>query len=114
MAENDPVGNGGSAPGGGEASATGVRERPRTSPPRVDRLPPFRVLLHNDDVNEIGSVLSTLVELTPLKPQAAVKVTLEAHRTGVALVLVTHKELAEFYQERLQCRRLTVTVEPAE
>ena len=32
---------------GGTATAT------RTAPPRVDRLPPWQVLLHNDDVNDM-------------------------------------------------------------
>jgi ATP-dependent Clp protease adaptor protein ClpS len=34
--------------------------------------------------------------------------------SGVALVLVTHKERAELYVEQFASKRLTVTIEPAE
>lgn len=99
-----------SAPG----PSTAVQERPKAAPPRVDQLPPFRVLLHNDDINDIGYVLETVVELTPLNKDQAVRVTIEAHKTGVSLVLVTHKERAELYRDQFESRFLTVTIEPAE
>lgn len=94
--------------------ATAVKERPKTTPPRVEKLPPFRVLLHNDDINEIGYVLDTVVELTPLNQDQAVIATIEAHKTGVSLLLVTHKERAELYRDQFESRFLTVTIEPAE
>lgn len=94
------------------ATETQVRERP--APPRLDRLPPFRVLLHNDDVNDMLSVVRALVDLTPMDVRRARDVMLEAHRTGVALVTVTHRERAELYAEQFRSRRLTVTYEPAE
>lgn len=96
--------------GGGPAVAE--RPSPTRTPPKP--LPPFRVLLHNDDVNTAEHVIVSLMELTPLNLQRAAEVTLEADSTGVALVLVTHKELAELYQEQLRSKRLTVTIEPAE
>ena len=37
----------------------------------------------------------------------------EADQTGVALLLVTHKERAELYQEQFTSAVLTVTIEPA-
>lgn len=101
-----------------DPAATAVQERPapakpQTRPdPRVDHLPPYRVLLHNDDHNEMLSVVSTIVELTPLKRPRAVQAMFEAHLSGVALLLVTHKELAELYQEQFASKRLTVTIEP--
>ncbi len=98
----------------GPEVVTAVKERPKSSPPRVDQLPPFRVLLHNDDVNEIGYVLETVVELTPLNKDQAVLATVEAHKTGVSLLLVTHKERAELYRDQFESRFLTVTIEPAE
>lgn len=93
-------------------SATATRTRP--AHPRVDRLPPYRVLLHNDDVNDCLDVVDTLVELTPLNRQRATLVMLEADSTGVALVLVTHKERAELYRDQFRAKLLTVTIEPAE
>jgi ATP-dependent Clp protease adapter protein ClpS len=39
--------------------------------------------------------------------------TVEAHESGVALLIVTHRERAELIQEQFQTRGLTVTIEPA-
>jgi len=77
-------------------------------------LPPWKVLLHNDDKNDIGFVILTIIELTPLKQEEAVQRTLEAHQQKVALLLVTHKERAELYQDQFQSKGLTVTIEEAE
>ena len=92
----------------------GVIERraPAKAPPRKKSLPPYKVLLHNDDVHDVMFVVETLLDLTPLTAEAATKVTLEAHKSGVALVLVTHKERAELYQDQLTSKGLTSTIEP--
>jgi ATP-dependent Clp protease adaptor protein ClpS len=86
--------------------------KPAPAKPKVERLPPFRVLLHNDSVNEMGYVVATIVELTPLNKRDATEAMIEAHKTGVALLLVTHKERAELYQDQFRSKRLTVTIEP--
>ena len=80
----------------------------------VDELPPFRVLLHNDDVNSIDHVVDSIMELTPLDHGRAVEVTLEAQQSGAALVLVTHQERAELYRDQFTSKSLTVTIEPVE
>lgn len=91
-----------------------VAERsPASAPPRVDSLPPYRVLLHNDDVNSMEHVARTLMELVLMGPERAVEVTLEAHKSGIALVQVCHKELAELRVEQLRSKSLTATMEPA-
>jgi len=36
----------------------------------------------------------------------------EAHRKGVSLVTVTHRERAEFLEEQFRSCRLIVTIEP--
>ena len=82
-------------------------------PGKVERLPPYRVLLHNDDKNDFVHVIETLVDLTPLTPQAATTVTMEAHKTGVALVLMTHRERAELYVDQFKSKSLRVTIERA-
>ncbi|MCC6677115.1 MAG: ATP-dependent Clp protease adaptor ClpS [Phycisphaerales bacterium] len=111
----DTPGRSPSTPDRGEtATATQTPTKPRPAPPRLDRLPPYRVLLHNDDVNDGLDVVDTLVELTPLNRQRATLVMLEADATGVALVLVTHKERAELYRDQFRAKLLTVTIEPAE
>ncbi len=77
-------------------------------------MPMWKVLLHNDDVNSIDHVIDTVVELTPLKQQEAEIRAREADKNGLALLLVTHKERAELYQEQFQSKSLTVTIEPDE
>jgi ATP-dependent Clp protease adapter protein ClpS len=86
---------------------------PSTSDPAVDQLPPFRVLLHNDDTHDMVYVVESLVDVTPIAYKPAARIMLEAHMRGRALVMVTHKERAEFYRERLQSKGLVSTIEPA-
>ena len=103
--------------GGAGAAATAKPKRatkPKTKPKPPQMLPPWKVLLHNDDKNSFDHVIATIVELTALQKEAAVERTLEAHETGVALLLTTHKERAELYKEQFQSKSLTVTIEPAE
>jgi ATP-dependent Clp protease adaptor protein ClpS len=98
--------------GPGAAVAKPVRKRqPRRKPPQP--LPPWRVLLHNDDKNEVPFVIKTIIELTPLNEQDAKQRTEEANDTGLALLLTTHKERAELYKEQFESKGLTVTIEPA-
>jgi ATP-dependent Clp protease adapter protein ClpS len=88
--------------------------RPETAPksPTPEQLPPWRVLLHNDDKNEMIFVIHTIVELTPLSRHEAVQKMLEAHDHGVSLLVVTHKERAELYVDQFKSKGLTVTIEP--
>lgn len=85
----------------------------RPAPARVDRLPPYRVLLHNDDHNDMVHVVETVMHLVALPRVRAVTVMLTAHTRGVALVTVTHKERAELYREQFASKGLIVTIEPA-
>ena len=100
--------------GGGTAVKTkrAKKKSPAQKPPQI--LPPWKVLLHNDDKNEMLFVVTTIVSLTPLNQQDAATRTLEAHETGVSLLLTTHRERAELYEEQLQSKGLVVTIEPAE
>jgi len=86
-------------------SPTRPRRRPR-------QLPPYKVLLHNDDVNSFEHVILAILKLTGLEAQQAILKTLEAHETGVSLLLVTHKERAELYVEQFATYQLGVTIEP--
>lgn len=79
---------------------------------RTKELPPYRVILHNDDVNTFEHVIRSILKLTPLKEPEAVKCTIEAHETGSSLLLVTHKERAELYVEQFASLHVTVTCEP--
>jgi ATP-dependent Clp protease adaptor protein ClpS len=114
--EKKDADNGGGGGSGKVATATKTKRAPKKSPARKppQQLPPYKVLLHNDDVNDVEHVVHTIVALTPLNTEDAVIRTLEAHETGVALLLTTHKERAELYREQFQSKGLTVTIEPAE
>jgi ATP-dependent Clp protease adaptor protein ClpS len=87
------------------------RKSPKKSPPGL--LPPWKVLLHNDDKNDRLFVVNSIMELTPLNETDAVLRMKEADETGVALLLTTHKERAELYKDQFQSKGLTVTIEPA-
>ncbi|QOI99742.1 MAG: ATP-dependent Clp protease adaptor ClpS [Phycisphaeraceae bacterium] len=108
MAEQDAS----STPEPSVAPSAAVKDRP--SPPRMDQLPPFRVLLHNDDVNTLEWVVESIVELTPHTKERATVMALEAHVAGLTLIMTTHKERAELVQEQFTSKSLTVTIEPAE
>ena len=78
----------------------------------TDTLPPYKVILHNDDVNEFGYVVRTVYKITPLSKQEAYRKVLEAHASGASVLLICHKERAELYHDQLHSCGLTVTVEP--
>lgn len=92
--------------------ATAVKEKSKPRPPQM--LPPWKVLLHNDDTNTMEFVVLTVMQLTALKEQDAINRTIEAHKTGVSLLVVTHKERAELYKDQFESKGLTVTIEPAD
>lgn len=76
------------------------------------RLPPFRVVLHNDDVNGMQHVVLAILKLTPLEPEQAIERMLEAHHTGASVLLITNRERAELYVEQFATFKLTATCEP--
>jgi len=102
MAEETPT----RSPGG-----TAVLDK---EPERVrKRSPRYKVLLHNDPVNSMEYVMATLRQVVPqLSEQDAMAVMLEAHNTGIGLVIVCDIEPAEFYCETLKSKGLTSTIEP--
>jgi ATP-dependent Clp protease adapter protein ClpS len=107
----------GKGTGGGAATAkpkakSARKKSPKQKPPGM--LPPWKVLLHNADEPTFEFVIHTIVELTPLNKKDAELRTKEAHETGVALLLTTHKERAELYKAQFVSKGLTVSIEPAE
>jgi len=77
-------------------------------------LPPWKVILHNDEVNTMVEVVETIRRLTPLRQGQATRRMREAHRSGQSLLLTTHRERAELYRQQFTDQNLTVTIEPAE
>ena len=105
----------GKDPGAGSTATKPKRARkttPKKKPPQA--LPPWKVLLHNSDEKTFQFVIETITQLTPLNKQDAELRATEADKTGVALLLTTHKERAELYQEQFTSKGLVVTIEPAE
>tara|TARA_B100000700_G_C14954708_1_gene813373 strand:+ start:430 stop:807 length:378 start_codon:yes stop_codon:yes gene_type:complete len=81
--------------------------------PVVKSFPKYKVLLHNDPINSMEYVVITLRQVVPqLSDQDALAIMLEAHNTGVGLVIVCDIEPAEFYSEALKAKGLTSTIEP--
>jgi ATP-dependent Clp protease adaptor protein ClpS len=82
---------------------------------RQELCPPWKVLLHDDDVNTMDHVVRALTRSVPgLSTQRAVRIMLEAHLRGLALVTVCPLETAEYYRDRLLSYSLTSTIEPAD
>ncbi|MGE5597020.1 MAG: ATP-dependent Clp protease adaptor ClpS [Hyphomicrobiales bacterium] len=84
----------------------------------IDRLqklvPPWRVVLHNDDHNTMDHVVRSLLRCVPsLTPEEAVAIMFTAHEHGEATVIECPKEAAEHYRDRLESCGLTSTIEPA-
>ena len=100
------------APPADNEAATAVKTKP--AKPKRSNLPPWKVLLHNDDVNEMGYVVDSIMNLTTLNAHQALVCMLEAHRSGLSLLLTTHREHAELLQEQFQSKRSQVTIEPDE
>jgi ATP-dependent Clp protease adapter protein ClpS len=96
-------------------SATAVATRPRTTPAptKVDRLPPWRVLLHNDDHSAMDEVVLAIQKVTHLTMREAFMRMLEAHTRGIAVLVETHREHAELLVEQFATFKLIATAEPA-
>ena len=75
-------------------------------------LPPYKVILHNDDHNSMDHVVQALRKSIPgMSLGRAAAVMWEAHVNGKALVLACPLELAELYQQRLLSFALSATIE---
>jgi ATP-dependent Clp protease adaptor protein ClpS len=80
---------------------------------RAKLLPPYRVILYDDDYNEMNYVVFVLLHcINNLSQAEAEHIMLTAHLTGSAIAAICPKETAEFYQERLLSYGLTATIEP--
>lgn len=82
--------------------------------------PPWKVLIHNDDVTPYNFVVAILIRIFELTPIIAEHVTYLAHTKGIALVAVLPKSEAErrvgkaHFAARLEGFPLTFTLEPEE
>ena len=77
-----------------------------------NKSPKYKVLLHNDPVNSMEYVANTLREVVPqLSEQDAISIMLEAHNTGIGLVIICDLEPAEFYSESLKSKGISSSIE---
>src|SRR6266576_432655 len=80
---------------------------------RAKLFPPYKVILFNDDYNDMDFVVTVLLRtINNLSHTEAEYIMLTAHLTGSAVVVVCSKEVAEYYQERLYSYGLPATIEP--
>ncbi|MGH2351805.1 MAG: ATP-dependent Clp protease adaptor ClpS [Chloroflexota bacterium] len=78
-------------------------------------LPPYKVILHNDDHTPIPHVVKALRKSVPgMSLGRATAIMWEAHTSGRAIVITCPLELAELYQQRLLSFGLTATIEKDE
>ena len=88
------------------------------------KLPPYHVILENDDFHSFEFVIDVLRKALGLTEQQAFQYTQLAHRTGRAVVWTGNKEVAELKMEQMQSFHeirsdgaklgaLSVTIEPA-
>src|SRR5580765_2134187 len=79
--------------------ATTPREREET---HTRLLPPFNVILDNDDYHSFEFVLEVLRKVLGCTEQRAFQLTEEAHTKGRAVIWSGAKEVAEFKLEQIQ------------
>ena len=77
-------------------------------------LPPYSVIIHDDEVHSMDFVVDALLKsVESLTEDESVQIMLEAHNTGRAVVITCPLEHAELYRDRLRTFKLGVTIEKA-
>ena len=87
------------------------RREPRVSKPRTKpiektqtrRVPPFHVVLENDDHHTVEFVIDVLRKVLSAPLERAVQLTMEAHHSGRAIIWTGPKEVAELKVEQVRC-----------
>lgn len=101
----------------GEQNGHARKAKKRTSGPASERsgaLRPWYVQLHRDKRNTIRDVIDVVAALTRLRRPDAVKRVWEAHHHGVSLLVITHRERAELYEQQFAAQDIKVTLEAAD
>ncbi|GIW81805.1 MAG: ATP-dependent Clp protease ClpS [Gemmatales bacterium] len=85
------------------ADKPAVSENPKTHERnKVRRVPPYHVILENDDVHTFEFVVGVLRKSLGYSQERAYQLTLLAHRTGQAVVWTGPKEVAELKVEQIR------------
>lgn len=90
-----------------------VPSKEKQTKDRSEILPPWKVLLHNDDKNSFDHVAKTLMRVFGWENAKAQEVMYEAHKKGLALCGVWTFEVAEHYSDQLKSYSLSSTMEKA-
>lgn len=89
------------------------------------RIPPYNVILHNDDHHSMEFVIQTLRKVFGFAPERAFQLMLEAHNSGRSILWTGSKEVAELKAEQISTYHetresdgaklgpLTCSIEPA-
>lgn len=99
---------------GGAGVAVITKPKPKTRrKEKVEEEPNWRVLLHNDNVHTFDYVTYAITKVVrTITRYKAHKITVQAHKAGVATVTTTWKQLAEEYCLGLQKEGLTSSIAP--
>ncbi|HEX8911340.1 MAG TPA: ATP-dependent Clp protease adaptor ClpS [Humisphaera sp.] len=112
--------------GGGSVAATKVRPKPKRKPKHERKeLPPYNVILLNDDDHSYEYVIEMLGKVFGYAAERAFAMAQEVDKTGRVIVLTTHKEKAELKRDQIvgygpdariaRCNRsMDAVIEPAE
>jgi ATP-dependent Clp protease adaptor protein ClpS len=106
------------------AAATKVKPRPAKPRQTPRKLPPFNVILIDDDEHTYAYVIEMLQSIFAHPQEQAYKLAKEVDETGRVVVLTTHKEKAELKRDQIMgfgadpriesCRgSMTAVIEPA-
>jgi ATP-dependent Clp protease adaptor protein ClpS len=68
---------------------------------KIKRLPPYNVILENDDHHSMEFVVDTLVKVFSYPQEQCVQLMMQAHETGRAVVWTGPKEVAELKAEQI-------------
>jgi len=72
-----------------------------TEPPQTRRLPPYNVVILNDEEHTFPYVIELLIKLFRHPLPKAKELTWRIHTSGRAIVYTTHKELAELKRDQV-------------
>jgi ATP-dependent Clp protease adaptor protein ClpS len=86
-----------------------VQPKPATKP-KLDKLPPYHVVLVNDDDHTYDYVVEMLQKIFNHSEAQAFLMALQVDRTGKAIVCTTHKERAELKCEQIRSYGLDLRV----
>ena len=88
-------------PGEQQAASAVVEPEVTTDAGRTRRLPPYNVVILNDEEHTFPYVIELLIKIFRHALPKAEELTLRIHTTGRAIVYTTHKELAELKRDQV-------------